>query len=249
MSTRPALEPAGYLDAVRVRVEDVVGGDRLCGVWLFGSAALGDFAPDRSDLDVQAVSALRLPSADRERLGAALSHESLPCPARGLEFVLYARGDLDDPAGPAFGLNLNSGARMEPRMDLHPDPNERFWFVIDLAIGREHGRPLAGPAPADVFPQPPPDLILASLRQALDWFVANDATGVGAVFGACRAWAWAHDGRWRSKAESAEWARTRMTDPGPVGKAVRLRDGSREHPLSEPEVAAVVDRARAALGD
>ena len=153
VSTRPAdrplllLVPAGYLDAVRVRVEDVVGADRLCGVWLFGSAALGDFAPDRSDLDVQAVSAIRLPSADRERLGAALSHDALPCPARGLEFVLYARGDLDDPAGPAFGLNLNSGARMEPRMDLHPDPNERFWFVIDVAIGREHGRPLAGPAP------------------------------------------------------------------------------------------------------
>ena len=100
-------------------------------------------------------------------------------------------------------------------MDLHPDPNERFWFVIDVAIGREHGRPLAGPAPADVFPQPPPDLILASLRQALDWFVANDATGVGAVFGACRAWAWAHDGRWRSKAESAEWARDANDRSGP----------------------------------
>ena len=45
-----------------VGAADAQLGSRLVGVWLFGSAALGDFDPQRSDLDVQAVSSAVLPS-------------------------------------------------------------------------------------------------------------------------------------------------------------------------------------------
>lgn len=240
---------AQYLHELRERVERHVGKERLCGVWLFGSAALGDFVSDRSDLDVQAVSSVRLPPADRRRLAAALSHDALPCPARGLEFVLYARDDLGDPAGPAFGLNLNSGARMEGRLDLEPDDDERFWFVIDVAIGRERGRALVGPPAHEVFPTLPRALVVYSLRRCLDWFAASQPTGADTVLGACRAWAWAEDGRWRSKAEGAAWTRNRLADPRPIERALRLRRGAPEAPLEVDGVAAVVAHARAALDD
>lgn len=222
-------------------------GARLVGVWLFGSAALGDFAPARSDIDIQAVSAGRLPRPAREALAAALAHDALPCPARGLEFVLYAREDLDRPAGPEFQLNLNTGARMEHHVAFDADQDPRFWFVVDVAIGRAHGRPLHGPPPAAVFPAPDAGLVLAALREGLDWQVAHGGSPVETLLGACRSWAFASDGRWRSKAQSARWARARLDDPGPVDRALRLRAGSREPPLGAGEIRPVLDAARAAL--
>jgi len=174
---------------------------RLCGVWLFGSAALGDFDPECSDLDVQAVTRERLTVAERRRLAAELSHDALPCPVRGLEFVLYAREDLTDPAGPAFTLNLNTGPRMAHHVALDAGEDPRFWFVLDVAIGRERGRPLVGPPPGEVFPELPRPLVVSALRDSLDWHAAHDDPSIAAA----RALAWAADGRWRSKAEAARW--------------------------------------------
>ena len=140
-----------YLEEVTRRVCRSLG-SAACGVWLSGSAALADFAADRSDLDVQALSATRVRFAARAKLAAALDHEVLPCPARGLEFVLYALGDLREPAGPAFQLNLNTGSAPVRRVSSDPGDDPRFWFVVDVAIARQRGVALAGPPAAAVFP-------------------------------------------------------------------------------------------------
>jgi PAS domain S-box-containing protein len=196
-------------------------GDRLLGAWVIGSGALGDFDAQRSDIDVQAVSAERLPRAELEALAAELSHEALPCPLRGLEFVLYAREDLHDPRGPAFSLNLNSGPGMEHHAGFDAEVEPRFWFVLDVAIARAHSRALTGLEPTAVLPPLPRELVSASLRDSLEWFRAHDAGQ--AVLAACRAWAWATDGRWLSKGEAAGWAMARLDDPAPVADALRRR--------------------------
>ena len=186
-------------------------GDRLVGVWLFGSGALGDLDPATSDLDVQVVTTVRLPRAERERLAARVSHPELPCPVRGLELVVYACDDLRDTLGPAFQLNLNTGPRMTQHVAYDPAEDPRFWFVLDVAIGREAGRPLAGPPPAEVFPELPAPLVLESLREALAWFAANDRKGDQAALAAARAWAWAEEGRWLAKGPAAMWLTSRVT--------------------------------------
>ncbi len=211
---------AGYLSELADRLSARLG-DGLLGAWVVGSAALGDFDPQRSDIDVQAVSAERLPPAELEALAAELSHAALPCPVRGLEFVLYAREDLDDPRGPAFQLNLNSGPGMEHHAGFNAEAEPRFWFVLDVAIAREHSLPLAGLGPAAVLPALPRELVSASLRDSLAWFRAHDAGP--AVLAACRAWAWASDGRWQSKGDAASWAMARLDDPTPVADALRRR--------------------------
>ena len=43
-----------YAGEVARRVHEILG-DRLVGVWLVGSAALGDLEPASSDVDIQAV--------------------------------------------------------------------------------------------------------------------------------------------------------------------------------------------------
>jgi hypothetical protein len=184
-------------------------GDRLVGAWLFGSGALGDFDPATSDLDVQVVTTVRLGREEREELAARLSHPQLMCPVRGLELVLYAREDLADPLGPAFGLNLNTGPRMAQHVAYDPSEEPRFWFVLDVAIGREAGRPLAGPPAAEVFPEMPRPLVLGALQESLAWFAAH-AAGAGAAFAAARAWAWTEEGRWLAKRPASAWLASRV---------------------------------------
>jgi Domain of unknown function (DUF4111) len=196
-------------------------GDELLAAWVIGSGALGDFDAQRSDIDVQAVSAARLPRAELETLAAELSHDALPCPVRGLELVLYAKEELHDPRGPAFQLNLNSGPGMDQHEGYDADAEPRFWFALDVAIAREHSLPLAGREPAAVLPALSPELVSAALRQSLEFYRGHDAGE--AVLAACRAWAWATDGRWLSKSEAGAWAMAQLDDPAPVAEALRRR--------------------------
>jgi tRNA-Thr(GGU) m(6)t(6)A37 methyltransferase TsaA len=205
--------------------------DRLVSAWVVGSGALDDLDPERSDIDVQAVSSERLPRHELEALATELSHYALPCPVRGLEFVLYAREDLDDPAGPAFQLNLNSGPRMDQHAGYDPDAEPRFWFVLDVAIAREHARPLAGQPPREVLPALPRDLIAAALREAhVFWRGYNRGE---AVLAAARTWEWAESGRWLSKGAAADALLDRV-NRRLDGSAMELRAvGVVESPLTD----------------
>jgi predicted nucleotidyltransferase len=95
-------------------------GPRAVGAFVLGSALLGGFDPERSDLDVTVVVQRPLDEATREAMVSAL--DELPVPFRKLELVIYARGARP----PAYELNYPDG------------PGERdFWFVLDAAIGQE----------------------------------------------------------------------------------------------------------------
>jgi hypothetical protein len=194
---------AEYLSELTSRLQRQLG-DRLVAAWVVGSGALGEFDPEHSDIDVQAVSTVRLPRGELEALGAALSHEALPVPVRGLEFVLYAREGLEDPLGPAFSLNLNTGPGMEHHEGYDPEAEPRFWFTLDVAIAREHARPLVGPSPATLLPALPRELVLAAHRESIAWYRAN-APELAAVTEA-RARAWETEGRWISKGEARKRA-------------------------------------------
>jgi hypothetical protein len=235
---------ADYLDALTRRLRFHLGG-RLAGAWQVGSGALGDFDPERSDVDVQAIATERLARPELERVAAALSHPSLPCPVRGLEFVLYARDDLADPRGPAFQLNLNTGPRMEQHAGYDPADEPRFWFALDVSIARERARTLAGASPADLLPELPRPLVLSALRSALAWYRSND--GAGAVLAACRAWAWATEERWLSKREAAAWAAARLGDDAAIAAALAHRADPAAPAPTAVQVAALADRVERAL--
>ena len=69
------------------RLREVLGGC-MVGVYAGGSYALGDYLPGRSDLDVAAM-VRRSVGEMAEAAVASLRHETLRCPARRLEFVVY----------------------------------------------------------------------------------------------------------------------------------------------------------------
>jgi hypothetical protein len=204
----PRVHPVETYLAELTRRLDRLLGDRLQGAWVVGSGALGDFDPERSDIDVQAVTSERPTRAELEHVAAALSHPALACPVRGLEFVLYAREDLRDPQGPAFSLNLNTGPGMRQHAGYDPTTEPRFWFILDVAIAREHAQPLTGAPPSELLPQLPRELLVTAHRDALRWWRAHE--GDGALVSACRAWAWLETGRWLSKSDARAWAVDRV---------------------------------------
>ena len=168
-------------------------GQGLTGVYLFGSVALDDYHPPRSDLDIAVVAARALRPGEAERLAARLDHRRVPCPARRLELVIYSRerlavGDV------AFELDLNTGPGLQEwRDDAREAP--AHWFVLDVAIGRAHGRAVTGPPPAELFPDLPRAQIVHAIRASLDWHIEHGAgegdagtDAVDTVLNACRAW-------------------------------------------------------------
>jgi hypothetical protein len=140
-----------YFAEVVARLRGIASAD-LVGVYVGGSYALRAYQRDRSDIDMAAIVAKQPSQPLKDAVVGALRHEALPCPARGLELVVYTAEAVREPSTEAaFELNLNTGARMPFRVDFEPDPDEAHWFPIDRSILAQHGVALFGPPAADVF--------------------------------------------------------------------------------------------------
>ena len=202
----PRAQIDAYLAELAGRARSVLG-ERLVGVYAGGSLALGAYEHGRSDLDVAVVVDGRLERAVKEDLVAALRHESLRCPARGLELVVYSRAAAAAPTAVDFELNLNTGREMTFRADFEFDPAVgRHWFAIDRAILRQHALPIVGPQPGDVFGEIPREALLPFVAESLRWHESGEALGDDAVLNACRALRYARTGSWTSKPEAGRWA-------------------------------------------
>jgi predicted nucleotidyltransferase len=179
-------ELTDYLDELVRRLAAVA---ELDAVYLFGSAAQGSYEHGSSDVDVIAVTAQRSTQAEKEALAAAA--ESLPCPARKLELVVYARDALE-----RHELNVNTGELVH----FSPDDDPAFWFVLDRSIAEQHAIPLLGPPWAEVFPPVPREDVLAALDRAVSFDGWDDAN---MRLASARAQIWRETGRWVSKQEAA----------------------------------------------
>jgi hypothetical protein len=236
-----------YLEEVASRVRGALG-EELVGVYVGGSWALGDYEPGRSDLDVAAVAHGRVARPRAAALAESLRHRVFPCPARGLEFVLYPESAVHAPSvEPGFDLNLNTGTGMAERIDFEPVAGERHWFAIDRSILAQQGIALRGPQAADVFAPISRDLLVPVVADALRWHAGGDARPDDAVLNACRSLRFAADGVWSSKRAAAAWMRARGDRPELVEAALEARAGKRVS-LDPVRVEAFVRRALAELG-
>ncbi len=221
-----------------VTAAQAVLGDDLVGAYASGSVGMGAYQPGRSDVDIALVVENELDRPTKEALVGALRHESLPCPARGLELVVYRRSiAASGTPAPGFEVELNSGPAMDFRATF--DPAERpvgdglFWYGLDRSIVHQSALRLLGPPAGEVFA----DLSRSDLRgllvDALTWWIAlptpaDDAPAPGAddaVLGACRSLVKFRDDVWLAKVAAGE--RLLRTD-GPDGlieRALRARRG------------------------
>lgn len=203
-----------YLDAVVAAARAVLGAE-FVGAYAAGSLALDAFQPGRSDIDLAVVCRAPLPEAGKRALIARVRHRALPCPARGLELVVYTVAAARSGTGaPGFELELNDGPAMDFRQSLRPADRPvadgMFWYGLDRSILHQSGRVLAGPPAAETFAELPPTELRALLIESLRWWRAlpgpvddRPATGAeDAVLGACRALVRHRYGRWLSKVDA-----------------------------------------------
>jgi Nucleotidyltransferase domain len=160
-------------DEAARRLREQLGG-RFVGAYFVGSVALGGYVPGHSDIDIVAVAAPPPAAEEKANIVAVLSHPTLRCPTRGLEFVLYERSRAEE-ATPDAGIeiNLNTGPRMATHVGFDASREPRFWFVIDRAIAHVHGLTIDGPTAADLFAPIPRAWLLEALMESMAWHRAQ----------------------------------------------------------------------------
>ncbi|WBB54331.1 nucleotidyltransferase domain-containing protein [Verrucosispora sp. WMMD573] len=227
-----------------VAVAGEVLGAELCGAYAAGSVGLAAYQPGRSDVDVALICAGPLDHGLAEVLVTRLRHEALPCPARGLELVVYqqevARSGTPEPG---FEVELNTGARMDFRVSYEPaqrpSADGLFWYGLDRSILHQSGWALLGPPAADAFADLTPEDLRRLVLDALRWWWARPAPAEevpvpgadDAVLGACRSWVRLRTGVWLPKVAAG---RRLLDQAGPlvdadttelVERSVAARDG------------------------
>ncbi|MBQ0971915.1 DUF4111 domain-containing protein [Streptomyces sp. RK31] len=206
--SRPSLPPPelrAYLKEL-VRRTSAVCGDRLLSVLAVGSLALGDYRHGRSDVDVTVVVDPAPPRAGLAPLAATLAHPALPCPAAGLELVVYPADFAARPSGEAgYLLDLNTGPSLPERVSDDPADASDFWYVIDRSVAHQAGLPLYGAPAREVIAAPDRTTVLAALRAS----VREHADGDGhladnRVLNGCRATVHCRTGHWFAKRRAGE---------------------------------------------
>lgn len=234
--TDSALE--SYLNAI-VDTARAVLGEQFAGAYAAGSVALGAFDPDRSDIDVALLCRDPLSKAVKQELIESLRHNVLPCPARGLELVVYTVATAQSgTAQPGFELELNDGPDMDFRQSFHPAERPvadgLFWYGLDRSILHQSGRALAGPPTVVAFAELSSEDLRGLLIESLQWWMTlsnpdNDHSAAGsedAVLGACRALVRQRYGRWLSKIDAGTRLLAAGYRPaGVIAQAIAARSG------------------------
>lgn len=140
------IEVEPYLEAV-VEVARQVLGTGFVGAYAAGSLALDAFQPGRSDIDIVLLCRDPLSEVVKRELVARLRHKALPCPARGLELVVYTVATAQSgTAQPGFELEMNDSPAMAFRQSLQPADRPAtdgtFWYGLDRSILHQSGRAL-----------------------------------------------------------------------------------------------------------
>lgn len=246
--------PTAHADVNAVLAKLLAGaraalGERLVGLYLYGSLAGGDFDPATSDVDFVAVTAGALPPADVAAL-AALHQRLAGEPGWGgkLEGSYIAQAALRryDPDDQTAWPTLNE-------REFYLAPHGWDW-VIQRHVLRQQGVVVAGPPLAPLIDPVAPDELRRAVRELLrSWWapmlaqparLSDPAYQAYAILSMCRALHAIDRGTIVSKPRAAEWARRELGEPlaGSIARALAWRPGQ---PLDE--LAAALELLRRAL--
>jgi len=203
----------------------VLGGD-LVAVYLQGSAVLGGFRWDRSDLDILALSRAAISDHELRQVVQALA--PLSYPARGLEFSLMTAGEAFQPELPAprFQLHqttdgLDGAGKVVDGRAREGDPD----LILHLAVCRDSGIVIVGPPPRSTLAEVAEPTLLLAMRDEIRWGRENGPLEY-LVLTSARVWLFAETRRMSSKIEAGEWAAKRYAEPVVIHAALARQRGA-----------------------
>lgn len=254
--TDPPADPHVALAAIASELGATLGPELLA-LYVHGSLVSGDFDPARSDLDLLAVLADEPDDAMLVSLGTAHSRiDAAHPPWVGRIEVEYVGADtLAQAAADVGPLGKHDIARISPGEPLHLLPASSHRLLTWSSV-RANGRPLLGPAPADLLPAVDScEVRRAVLDHVRDWpgWVREMHRPGGqayAVLTVCRALRLLTTGEQVSKRRAAAWAVSAVPERAELITWARnwwYAAGSDDEPSRLPEVAAFVDETCAQI--
>lgn len=224
------------------RLNSVLGGS-LVGVYLHGSAVLGDWDPERSDVDLLAVSTGPISGAERQAVGRELV--TLPWPGAGLEFSLITRAVAERPPDPPpFEVHVQTvdGSSVVEGSGRAGDAD----LFAHLLVLRRRGEAILGPAAETVFGEPPREATLLALEEDLRWALERGKLSY-AVLNACRAIRFLKEDQVTSKLEAGTWAIQHRSAPATLVREAMIHTRGGRANVAREETTEFVERTQALL--
>lgn len=240
------MPPASVLAYARLLCAELIpaAGGLLRAVYVHGSAAIGGWQADRSDVDMLLI------TETLDAIASALVATASACPGRGPESSVVASAQARTPAAPwPFLLHVVSGpaepggSRVVPGARVQGDRD----LLMHYAVCRSAGWVVHGPPPADLIGEVPRPQILRYLGDELEWGLAH-AQEAYAVLNACRAAVYLSENQIVSKIAGGEAALRRGTAPAAViDRALAQQHGQAPGQPPQPDAAEFVLATAAAL--
>jgi len=198
--------------------------DNLLAVYLHGSAVLGGYRSDRSDLDVLVLTPRALGDQDSDAVQDSLIDVAYP--AKGLEMTILTKAEAAKPDAhaPRFQLHLTVDglAGMTRLVDGRDREGDRD-LVLHFAVCRAAGLALVGPPPRETLASIPEEEVRQAMLDEIAW--AATAPPEYLVLTSARAWLFAATGRLASKIDAGGWATDRYASPAVIRAALAVQRG------------------------
>jgi hypothetical protein len=226
---------------------DQASGGGLRGAYLHGSAVLGGWMPERSDVDALLVTDQDLAPDRLAAVAEALADGAADCPGTGLECSVVTADQARQPGAPwPFVLHVQAGAGSARVVRGDESGGDRD-LLMHYVVCRSAGWSLSGPPPPELIGSIPRPAILSYLADELGWGL-DHAPEPYAVLNACRALVFAADGQIVSKLSGGGAALDRGLGPSAViRRALDQQRGSRPGQAPAADAMAFVAAAAAQL--
>ncbi|HEY3080656.1 MAG TPA: aminoglycoside adenylyltransferase domain-containing protein [Chloroflexota bacterium] len=235
------------VDDLTARIQGVLG-DKLAGLYLWGSYAVGDFDPRISDLDLAA--ALAADVDEREYAALDAMHDGFardyPAWAGRIEVRYASVATLNAPADGGEILSISPGESFNRRR------SDDRW-LIDWYVLRERGITLHGPPPAELLAPIPRERFIASVRANVessgDWndYLQTLKRQAYVILAMCRAMYATQHGDQLSKYGAGRWAQRELPEWADlIERAIAWRDAPEDADgaATAAETRRFVDHAR-----
>lgn len=185
-------------------------GDNLTGVYLHGSLAMGCFNPQRSDIDILAMTNESLSVETKKKIIEFLFSIKDKAPTKGIEMSIVLERYVRDYVYPTpFELHYSPAWDKKYRdgeVDFLEEKTDED-LVAHAMITRERGVCLFGKPVSEVFGKVPQDYYRQSLLSDARWMLERLKTEdpVYIVLNFCRILAFTKDGFITSKKEGGQW--------------------------------------------
>jgi streptomycin 3"-adenylyltransferase len=212
-----ASETANQFLSAFVRSFHETLGEKLTGVYLHGSLAMGCFNPISSDIDILVVVRDKLSVEEKKDIGQMLLKLSEMTPAKGLEMSVISLGSLRNFQHPSpYELHFSESNKADftrgcvdfTKAVFDPD------LAAHIVITKARGICLYGESIEEVFPDIPHGFYLDSIAGDADWCYTNILKGADsgegrvptyAVLNFCRVLAFIEQRLITSKVEGGQW--------------------------------------------